>query len=176
MSEKEREDECCFVLQLGVTSGQTSWREDEGSWTRRKTRRVAPLEREREREQCTHYLHSEKGVGSQSSPPFRREREREKSKCLNGASCCVSLENWSKRVILLIETSHKGSLHWIGQKVPQKQSIVVSCVSVTGIQNYDYFADGMYVWSLNATTTASATERRISRYRRHRPSLPLRNS
>ena len=30
------------------------------------------------RERCTHYLHSEKGVGSQSSPPFRREmRERE---------------------------------------------------------------------------------------------------
>ena len=71
---------------------------EEGSWTRRKTRRVAPLEGERGRERCTHYLHSEKGVGSQSSPPFRRDErgEREKSKWLNGASCCVSLENWSK--------------------------------------------------------------------------------
>ena len=32
---------------------------------------------ERGRERCTHYLHSEKGVGSQSSPPFRREERGE---------------------------------------------------------------------------------------------------
>ena len=34
-------------------------------------------ERERGKERCTHYLHSEKGVGSQSSPPFRRREKRE---------------------------------------------------------------------------------------------------
>ena len=80
MNERVREDECCFAaLQLSrehldkLRGGRildTPKNEAGGTFG------------ERERERCTHYLHSEKGVGSQSSPPpsLSGGRGEEKSK------------------------------------------------------------------------------------------------